>query len=187
MKVVITGHTSGIGKAIYDKLIELGHEVWGLSRSNAYDLSTNSLGKFVKAIENNDVFINNAYYEYAQVDLLYRVYEKWKDEYKMIINIGSVTGDSSKKWPHKYQVHKVALDNASKQLRRVGNCKICNIRPGWVDTPLIKHLKDTDAIDKDLTILKPEQIAEAVVYIMKQPKEVCLDSISIEPWWNNYK
>ena len=56
MKVIITGHTSGVGKSLYDKLIELGHEVWGLSRSNAYDLSTDQLGRFVSAIKNNDKY-----------------------------------------------------------------------------------------------------------------------------------
>ena len=36
-KIVITGHTSGIGKAIFDKFTEVScHEIIGMSRSNGY-------------------------------------------------------------------------------------------------------------------------------------------------------
>ena len=38
-KIVITGHTSGIGKAIYDKFTEIScREIVGMSRSNGYDI-----------------------------------------------------------------------------------------------------------------------------------------------------
>jgi len=183
MKVIITGHTSGVGKSLYDKLIELGHEVWGLSRSNAYDLSTDQLGRFVSAIKNNDIFINNAYHKWAQVDLLYKVYEEWKDTDKMIINISSVTGDMSKKYLHEYQVHKIALDNACKQLQPLGKCKVVNVRPGWIDTNFIRNVKST--IPKDIEILTPNQVADTVIYIINQPKNVCIKSISIEPWYKD--
>ena len=72
MKIVITGHTSGLGKALYDGLSEK-HEVLGLSRQNGHDLSVD-LYPFL--IDNFDVYINNAYYKYAQVDLLYQILKK---------------------------------------------------------------------------------------------------------------
>ena len=40
MKIAITGHTKGIGKALYDNLSQQ-HEVEGYSRSNGFDISNN--------------------------------------------------------------------------------------------------------------------------------------------------
>ena len=61
MKIVITGHTSGLGKTLYDALSK-DHEVLGLSRINGHDLSVDP-SSFV--IDNFDVYINNAYYCYS--------------------------------------------------------------------------------------------------------------------------
>ena len=49
--------------------------------------------KIVNESSDCDVFINNAYHEYAQVDLLYRIWVKWKDQRKQIVCISSVAGD----------------------------------------------------------------------------------------------
>ena len=80
MKVVITGHTSGIGKGFYDLYTSRGYEVQGFSRGNGYNLSdpvsVNEVA--VKAVQ-SDVFINNAYSGIAQVELMYKVHELWKD------------------------------------------------------------------------------------------------------------
>ena len=60
MKIAITGHTSGIGKALYDIYSE-ENEVLGFSRSNAYDIKYDiSIEKIVQGSLDCDVFINNA-------------------------------------------------------------------------------------------------------------------------------
>ena len=200
MKIAITGHTSGVGKSLYNKLKKDGHRVFGFSRSNGYDLSNKK--EFIKlvnevahpdnlvysdknwrSITETDIFINNAYHNWSQVDLLYEVYHDWKDKDKIIINIGSVTGDSSKKYMHEYQIHKIALDNACKQLQPLGKCKVVNVRPGWIDTNFIKGRKNS--IPKNIKILKADQIADIVLYIINQPKEICIKSISVEPWYKD--
>tara|TARA_Y100001937_G_scaffold106724_1_gene148683 strand:+ start:674 stop:1237 length:564 start_codon:yes stop_codon:yes gene_type:complete len=181
-KIVITGHTSGIGKSIHDKLSKEKYDVVGLSRSNGFDLkSKEGYAHFVNAIEDADIFINNAYHEWAQVDLLYLIYEKWQHTNKTIINISSVTGDSSKKHIHQYQIHKLALDNACMQLQPLGKCKVINIKPGWVDT----NFNPNKSIPKEIEILQPEKIAELVEYVLNQPNQVFVKSISIEPWYND--
>ena len=40
MKVALTGHTSGIGKAIYD-IMSIDNEMVCFSRKNGYDISKN--------------------------------------------------------------------------------------------------------------------------------------------------
>ena len=47
-KVLVIGHTKGIGKAIYDYYEHKGYKVKGLSRSNGYHLV--ELHKFKKYI-----------------------------------------------------------------------------------------------------------------------------------------
>jgi hypothetical protein len=82
-----------------------------------------------------DVFINNAYSDINQVNLLYELYEVWKDSDKIIVNIGSETTCGIKNHPHIYTAHKIALDKASEQLSHLDNkCRVINIRFGWVGT-----------------------------------------------------
>ena len=39
MKCIITGHTAGVGKAMYEHFQAKGWEVIGMSRANGYDIS----------------------------------------------------------------------------------------------------------------------------------------------------
>ncbi len=40
MRIVITGSSSGIGRALTERLLSHGHQVWGLARSDQTDLAT---------------------------------------------------------------------------------------------------------------------------------------------------
>ena len=61
MKVVITGHTWGIGKALYQHFQTLGGwEVIGLSRSNGYDIDKD-FDKVVEKASGCFLFVNNDY------------------------------------------------------------------------------------------------------------------------------
>ncbi len=84
MKVVITGHTSGLGKEFYDHFIHRDHEVIGLSRSNGYDISKN-IEDIVKIASSCDLFINNAYAGDSQLKLLMLL----KNEVNNIVVCGS--------------------------------------------------------------------------------------------------
>ena len=63
-------------------------------------------------------------------------------------------------------------------MQPLGKCKVVNVRPGWIDTNFIRNVKST--IPKDIEILTPNQVADTVIYIINQPKNVCIKSISIE-------
>lgn len=149
MKVAITGYSSGIGKSlsnIYPARI-------GLSRSNGYDI--NNVDQIIEAVENCDIFINNAYDGFNQVELLYALFSIWKDENKLIVNISSNSGDGIKRRSHIYSIHKTALDKASEQLGNIpgSNCKIINIRPGWVDTPMVSNVEEKKIDPDDLAVI----------------------------------
>ncbi len=65
MNLLITGHTSGIGKCIYDRYGGVG-----LSRSTGFDITKDNIEPYVNS---ETVFINNAYTfsdPYAQLRML---------------------------------------------------------------------------------------------------------------------
>ena len=155
MKIAITGHTSGIGKALFESF----DDVVGFSRSNGYDLNTD-IDKIISESLSADIFINNAYCGFRQVELLYQLFKKWKDLDKTIVNISSNSGDGIKKSPHIYAVHKASLDKMSEQLSyQNSKCKIINVRPGWVDTPRVSHINKKK--------ISTQEIAEIIVFLLK--------------------
>jgi len=46
MKIVLTGSSTGIGRALAERLLAKGHEVWGLARSAQDDFTTAHTGRF---------------------------------------------------------------------------------------------------------------------------------------------
>jgi NADP-dependent 3-hydroxy acid dehydrogenase YdfG len=178
MKIGITGHTDGIGKAIAEACEAAGHEVVGFSRTTGYHLFTDIEGVVADA-EDCDVFINNRFNytreQSGQVELLYRMFEKWLGKDKRIINISSRAGTyTSVGKIDRYSVFKHALDTACDQLNLLRDMRprVTNIKPGYVDTESIKHITDNPK-------LKPEAIAETVMWIINQPSMVHISSISM--------
>lgn len=178
MKIGITGHTSGIGKAIAEAAAEAGHEVVGFSRSTGYHLFTD-LELVVANAAECDVFVNNRYNykndQSGQLELLYRMFETWQGQNKRIINIGSRAGSYiSFGNIDRYAVHKKALDSACDQLNMLGDMRpsVSNLKPGFVDTNSVTHIKNKPK-------LKPEAVAEAVMWILNQPPMVHISSISM--------
>lgn len=133
MKYAITGHTRGIGQGLFKKL---SHAAIGFSKSNGYDiLNSESRNKIIQDSKDCEVFINNAFQKNGQIELLYELFDSWKNENKIIINIGSDTTCGIKKYFHPYAAYKAALDKASEQLSHLNMpCKVVNIKFGWVGT-----------------------------------------------------
>ena len=105
--IAITGHSAGIGLALSQIFEEQGNKIVGLSRRNGYNIR--SLPKVADAIENCDMFINNAQVGYAQTDLLFEMFKRWKGKPKYIINISTLMTGADiaplEKWDE-YLIHK---------------------------------------------------------------------------------
>ena len=162
MKIAITGHTSGIGLALADRLKQ-DHDIVGLSRSNGYNIE--EVTDIVEAAKDCDVFINNAYCEYQQALILQVLYSIWKDTDKQIINIGSVVTNYPRSqieledYPWPYRDHKIALEKMFRKLAREHNsCSLHLISPGPVDTPMVKHLQ--------VAKLNPNSVVDVVLNVM---------------------
>ena len=138
-KIAITGHSAGIGKALAEIYENQGHEVVGLSRRNGYNIK--NVNKLADKIELCDVFINNAQADFAQTELLFIMYKKWKSiPNKKIINISTaMTSLPVSNIPGidmiAYYVQKKTLEQAIIQLRHLQDWpKLFLIKPGAVAT-----------------------------------------------------
>jgi len=186
MKISITGHTKGIGKAIYDVLSE-EHDVIGFSRSNGFNISDPR--KIFVASIGCDVFINNAYIMDTkdQINLFNMFFEQWKDDpNKFIVNIGS----KSKYYPYNpnmpnltanfrsgkgYNDNKTDLAEVTydKQLFTSKKCRITNINPGYTNTDLVARLVN------EVNMLTPEEVANTVKWVIEQPKHIEIGDLGI--------
>lgn len=145
MKIAITGHTAGIGKAFAEQLAQRGHSIVGISRREGENIRR--VAHTASLIEPCDLFINNAQTGYAQTELLYEVWSRWQNTVrtnKWIWNISTkMTEQPVNSTPDgqddltmsQYRNQKLALEEASRQLGSKKNWpRISIIRPGGVAT-----------------------------------------------------
>ena len=144
MKIAITGHKRGIGKAFAEQLSERGHEIVGISRSDGENIRRTA--HTASLIEPCDMLINNAISFYAQTELLFEVWHRWQDikethyiwnistklcEQDHDIDIKGITFRESMQ----YRNQKMSLELAHHQLNfQHSNIKMSLIRPGDVRT-----------------------------------------------------
>jgi NAD(P)-dependent dehydrogenase (short-subunit alcohol dehydrogenase family) len=136
MKIAITGHSAGIGQSLSKIFEAQGHEVIGLSRRNGYNIR--SLPKVVGMIEPCDMLINNAQVGYAQTELLFEIWRRWRGQQKYIVNVGTQMTDvllpPKEEWDE-YIIQKKALDLATQLLEQRSEWpRLLLVRPGSIAT-----------------------------------------------------
>jgi hypothetical protein len=92
-RLLITGHTSGLGNAVYNRFKD-NYDCTGISRSTGYDLSVrDTVDKVVEMSLAFDHVINVCKVFPAQVDLLLEIHKIWgnNNKYGKIISIGGLT------------------------------------------------------------------------------------------------
>jgi len=170
MKMVITGHTRGLGKTLFERF-SADNEVTGLSRKNGYDLNVD-LSPFI--IDNFDVYINNAYSGYAQVDLLYRLFHRNKYRECVIINIGSVSADGNRDTVNEYAVHKAALEKACSQIQLIDtDCRVVHLKLGRMNTPMTDHRSEYPRMDTNY-------VTDSIEWVMNQPKNILVKNLTLD-------
>ena len=153
MRVLITGTSQGIGKAIAEKFLENNYEVIGIDRKEAtisnenyihYICDIRDYNKLPK-IDNIDILINNAGTQNefdidTNLKALIHITETYgiQENIKSILNIGSASGHTGSEFPE-YCASKGGVISYTKNvaLRVAKFNATCNsLDPGGVITPL---------------------------------------------------
>lgn len=173
MKIAITGHTKGIGKAIAD--LYYTDEVVGFSRSNGYDIThPDNVSRIITESADCDIFVNNAYYDFVQCDLLEGMFKHWKDDpTKTIVNIVSRARYGLGKAKFYGQTKMELYSKAKTMMFGDKRCRIININPGYVKTDMVAHVPDT------VKMLSPEQLATMIKWCLDQPQGVEIGELSV--------
>ena len=177
LKIAITGHTKGIGKACAD-LLGQEHDIHGMSRTNGFDI--NNTKPIIMMVNSCDVFINNAYSGTKQSELFDELFNMWRtDDTKTIVNINSrskydgvrttLYGADKKHLDH------IAQSNVFSDMNK--RVRVININPGYVDTDMIPDRA------KDYNKLTPMKVAETIKWCLDQPQEVEINELSIWSTW----
>jgi hypothetical protein len=152
MKVAVTGHTRGIGKAIFDYFQANNNQLIGFARSNGFDIANIAdRNRIVDLSKDVDIFVNNAYnsFDDSQTLLLRQLWETWKGQDKLIINVS--TRNSSKTEIYALTKRKADLfaENHHHDLPH-----ILNIKPGLTDTERVQSLQGQRMpIDDIITVI----------------------------------
>lgn len=176
MKIAITGHTTGLGKNIYDSL-KINYNVVGMSRSNGYNVTNTH--QIIDNILDCDIFINNTYYKQSQTHLLESLFNVWKDLDKTIINLNSSCVYHSSDWAPEYAENKKALRNKMWELVESNpnkKLKIINIYPSTLNS----HVGYDEYNKIDINY-----ISKIVEWLILQPKEIEIRELSIYPTVQN--
>jgi hypothetical protein len=147
MKIAITGHTMGIGKSFSKLLSDRNHEIIGISRTCGNDIKNTNEVSLI--IESCDMFINNAHCNFAQTELFYKVWKKWKGQKKYIWNISTspqrFNSNQDDIETSLYRIQKLSLEEISKQLSlRSVWPMVTLLRPGTVsikNEQIIKNME----------------------------------------------
>lgn len=103
-----------------------------------------------------------------------------------VINIGSVSGKSGEANGAAYSASKFGLIGFTQSLYeevREQGIKVAVILPGFVDTPMIPPVKHLDR-EK---MIRPEDIAEAVLFVLRASDTCCPVEITVRPQRTPYR
>ena len=219
-KAIVTGASSGIGKAICRQLAANGWLVYGIGRSfnqsddiagiERVDCQKTDTAKLIKTIKeinkNHDIslLINNAgvgFYALHEelnpvkisqmvrtnleapmiiTNLLLRDLKKNKGT---IINISSITAEKTNPHGCAYGATKAGLTSFSHSLfeeaRKYG-VRVVNLEPDMTDTNLYRNA-DFTVDENEAARIQPNEVADAVLYILGQREGLVMTDITIRP------
>jgi hypothetical protein len=153
--IAITGHTSGLGKLLFDSF-----NMDGFSRSNGYD--TKDIDNIVLSVNTDyTIFVNNV--KENQLEIAQKLWSLWKDDpKKKIINIGSRAKDFIKT---EYGFDKHVLSEFTKHANFNGKCKMTCVNFGYLDKLTDKQIVDImgfvmsrDCVLEEITVFGEDEM-----------------------------
>ena len=163
-KIIITGHTQGLGKAIYDKFTEIScREIVGMSRTNGYDIEKD-FDRIVEEASGAELFINNAYRDSQQLKL----FEALKNKVDMMVVMGSVSRFYPELIPTQYVHDKQALAEACRlESLKPNGIPILHLDLSFIEGTQISN-NDPTAFTSDYTTAK-DDIVDTIIFWAQKP------------------
>lgn len=204
MKVVVTGSSNGIGKAIALKFLAEGHEVVGIDKlpatirsKNYTHVQTDIFYGALPEINNVEILVNNAGVQNTGNDIdvnlkgTIAVTEKYgvQPAVKSVVFIASASAETGSEFPE-YAASKGGMvsymKNVALRIARYGATSN-SLSPGGVLTPLNQHVIDSPELWQqvmDETPLKKwataEEIAEWTYFVAVINKSMTAQNILID-------
>ncbi|MGZ8226679.1 MAG: SDR family oxidoreductase [Methylococcaceae bacterium] len=221
--VLVTGASSGIGRAIAINLLQQGHHVIGVSRDcqkftrpmdsfSPVQLDLNRLNELPQQLRELEqrfpdisavvfsagkgLFGSIEQFSYAQIEDLMTVNftsqvfltrallpALKRKAHSDLIFIGSEAALKGSRKGAVYCASKFALRGFTQALREEcskSNVRVCLINPGMVKTAFFDELSFEPGDDESNWIL-PEDVAEAVSYVLNSRNRIVIDEINLNP------
>ena len=164
MRISLSGSNGVIGKAIYKNLSQDFDLICTHSRLEHMDA-------FLSEVIHTDVFINNANgTSNNQLSILINIYNLWRNEQKLIINIGSRSASPNVSKGFEYSTYKNAINHFSSLVTfqdESKTCRITTINPG-----LVEKISDCS--------LNANEVASVVRWVLIQPKHIEISRIDLQ-------
>lgn len=172
-KVLITGHTRGIGAAVYRLLSEAGHYCEGVSTSTGHDI-IRDCDMIVDKVKEFDWIILNAYAQRSQEDMLKKIVLRYQDESKRVVVItstsGTIEGEDNNITDPFYKEYIVMKRDLIRYIANIQQdlifkkLNVFDVCPDIVDTDMTKGLWTP------FPRLEPADVAECVHLVLTQKK-----------------
>jgi NADP-dependent 3-hydroxy acid dehydrogenase YdfG len=166
-QIKLTGRSSGLAKILIEHLSSLGYEVQGYGKG---DIDLENTTDVIEKIKDADIFINNANHKFTQAEILFELFNEWKDDpEKMIINISSRAAQPNISKGYLYAAQKAALDHLANNLVYNTDGKKCRI------TTISLGL-----LNKEHHALSYHQVAATIATLIGQPQPTETVHLSIQ-------
>ncbi len=204
MKILITGTSNGIGKAIAEKFLQNGHTVFGIdicpaaiSHSNYTHFQTDVFSGELPQIDDVNILINNAGVQDSGNDIdinlkgTIRITERYalQRQIKSVLFVASASAQTGSEFPE-YAASKggmvTYMKNVALRVAKFGATSN-SLSPGGVTTALNKHVMENPKLWQqimDETLLPkwatPEEIAEWAYFVTVVNKSMTAQDILID-------
>lgn len=204
MKIVVTGSSNGIGKAIANKFLACGHTVIGIdvadatiTHDNYRHVVADVYSSELPQIDNVDILINNAGVQDSGKDIdvnlkgTIRVTEKYgiQSNIKSVVFIASASAETGSEFPE-YVASKGGMVSYMKNVAlRIApyGATSNSLSPGGVLTPLNQHVIDSPSLWQQVMDETPlnkwataEEIAEWTYFVAVVNKSMTAQNIIID-------
>ena len=126
MRIAITGHTNGLGKAFFEHFSVQGHDVIGMSRSTGYDV-VDTRSSIVEIAKTCDLFFNNVHHATTQAEYIKELCNSTK-----LITSGSMGADYAHTG-NLYYAEKLIIQQAHRAAQQSCQFPILLLKMGYLE------------------------------------------------------